>query len=393
MRVFLIALLGMAWNLALMAQNGNPYQALEKELARYRFKAAEAHLSSLPDSLQQEPKYYAYKAQIFRNLGDFPQAARAYERALALDSQSVSLRMAWAKMEIDRHNYPRAGVLYRQLITQDTGNPYFYKQLAYLELKRQSSVGAMSAFMRVLELAPRDFESAAQLIRLYLDLKIYDRADSLLNHFLAYDQENRILNQLSLHSAFAQKQYPRMQVHGQKLVSSLKDSNFQVLKMLGIAYYHLQNYASADTFLTKALSLTEQNDKLYFYLGMTKIAREDYDAGQNYLEQAIEAGTNEALPVYRLNLALVLDDQERYKEAIGQYKRVWLETHSAVVLYYLARDYDEYYRDKSQALNYYQQFLEKAGSEYYRYQQYSRERISEIKKIEHFRAEWGARFS
>jgi len=94
---------------------------------------------------------------------------------------------------------------------------------------------------------------------------------------------------------------------------------------------------------------------------------------------------SEALGVYELHLAFSLDDQEKYTEAIPFYQQAYAKNPSVVILYYLARDYDEAYRDKTLAIRYYQRFLNESNNSYYEYSQYAKERISELKRIQHFR--------
>jgi len=369
------------------AQKPNPYAELEESINQYQFQKAAQILEALPDSLKSDLSYHTYAARIYRSLGNFKQARNAYQNCLRIDSLAVQPQIAWAQLEIGAQNYNQAAKLYLNLISQDSLNPHFYKLLAYLELKRESSLGAMAAFSKALELSGSDQEAAVQLILLYLDQQIYPQADSLIGVYEAENPDAKLIQQLALRSAFSQKQYPRVQLTGQHLLKDLGDSSLMVLRSLGISYYHLKAYPQADTILQIALKLTKEPEQIYFYLGMSKLAQNLHAEGQAYLQKAIEAGISKSMSVYELNMALSLDEEGRYGEAIPYYQSVYKQTQSPLMLYYLARDYDQFYRDKQPALSYYQAFLDKAGSEYYQYQDFSRKRIAELKRIQHFKGE------
>lgn len=371
---------------SLFGQVTHPYLQIEHHLGSYQFEQAKLALEELPDSLKEEELYHSYRAQIARARGDLQEARSAYEAWIALDSNSLKAYLAWAQVESQAHNYPKAAKLYLSLIARDSLNPYFYKLLAYLELKRESSIGALIAFEKVLELNPKDQEAAAQLSKLYLDLEQFQLADSLLQGHLVLDSMSRPLNRLYLQSAFLQKQYPEAAKRAAFSLKELGDSSLAILRMSGIANYHIQEWSVATDLLLKALDSSSDKEQILFYLGMIHIAREEHQKGQAYLKLAMQEGTSKAMAVYQLNLALSYDETAKYQKAIPLYQAVWESSQSPLMLYYLARAYDQYYADKGPAKDHYQLFLNSAGDDYYRYQDYSRKRIAELKRQEHFKA-------
>ena len=56
-----------------------------------------------------------------------------------------------------------------------------------------------------------------------------------------------------------------------------------------------------------------------------------------------------------------------------------------MINYYLALCYDAYYLDKKPALEYYERYLADNEEPYSEYLKYAKERISQLKKQEHFR--------
>ncbi len=382
MKQFLILFL---FTYPLFAQDKNAFASVQSALANYQFDNARIQLDGLEDSLKNSAQFFEYSAKVYRATGEFPKARDAYQMWWRSDSNSVQALASWAQLETVVQNYAKASELYLELIMLDSLNPHFYKSLAYLEIKRESKVGAMIAFDRALELAPKDQEVIAQMVRIYIELKNYPKADSLIKSVLLEDPQNLLFSKLNLRSAYSQKSYARVVEIGNRLLTEDEDSSRVTMRMVGIARYHLEDWKNAEILLLKTLGLSEDKEQLLYYVGMCKIAQGQLQEGQEYLRMAIEAGISESIPLYQLNLALSLDEQRRYGEAIPYYKAVWEETQSPLILYYLARDYDEYYLDKKPALEHYQLFLDEAGDEHYQYQDYSRKRIAELRKLLHFR--------
>ena len=289
----------------------------------------------------------------------------------------------WAQLESQMQEYEEAFRIYSKLLSLDSSNAYFYKLMGQLQLKRENPIGALDAFLDAASLNPQDAWIQSQLINLYLEFQFYPQADSLLELNLQIDPESKLLRQLALRSSFIQKQYPEVLNQSAMLFQLGADSTYSLMRMQGIAAYHNGNYALADSSLQKALQLTQDRETLYFYLALSKFALNANAAGEAYLRAAIKAGISKAIPVYELNLALYLDEEKRYTEAIPLYKSVYEANESPLMLYYLARAYDEQYKNKTTALSYYEQFLEEGQDEPFQYLAYSRERISEIKKVQH----------
>ncbi|WP_421754120.1 tetratricopeptide repeat protein [Croceimicrobium sp.] len=372
----------------LWAQEGQEsLKPIEEALASYQYQKAFSLLNALPVEDQKSEAYYALASSTYRALGYSNEARSIYQAWTDLDSTSLEAWLQWAQMENQVQEYDEAFRIYSKLLSLDSTNAYFHKLMGQLQLKRENPVGALGSFIDAAQLNPKDSWIQAQLINLYLEFQFYAQADSLLELNLQSEPDSKLLRQLALRSAFIQKQYPEVLMESAALFQLDADSTYSLMRMQGIAAYHNGNYALADSSLQRAVQLTQDPETLYFYLALSKFAQDANAAGEAYLRAAIKAGISKAIPVYELNLALYLDEEKRYTEAIPLYKSVYEANESPLMLYYLARAYDEQYKSKTTALSYYEQFLEKGQEEPFQYLAYSRERISEIKKVQHFQAE------
>ncbi len=352
----------------------------------YRYgKALEALQSMSPKEADFD--YYMLAAKVYRaNL--LKDSARVnFQRAAALDTQALAPLVQWALLEKSQQAPQKAIEVFRLGLKRDTGNAFIYRQLADLYWQINQSVSAISSYQKAIALQANDTESKIRLAKIYIDQQAYTLANQLCREALAIDSTQHQFWQLACLSAFRQKDYNLAWACGDLAFKQGADSSSTMLRIMGMTAYHTMQLEKAHLLLVRALLSGDESEKIFFYLGQIAAEQEEAARAEAYFTQAIQAGTSEALGVYELHLGFSLDDQSKFSEAIPHYQAAYRLTKQAVILYYLARDYDEAYRDKSQALEYYLRFIEEAGSDYFEYREYSAERISEIKKIQHFRAE------
>lgn len=387
MKSTISAILFSVFTLTIYAQEEGSAKAIRAALNDFRYAEALSHLQK-----QETPPYndfdYCYLvAQVYRSNRMVDSARLNFQAAAALDSQKLAPLVDWAQMEKALGNYRESIRVYHLALQRDTANAYLHRQLAAVYEQNRQTVQAIVNYQDAIHLQPNDLESTIKLGKIYIDRKAYELADQLCARALAQDSSLHQIWQLACFSAFRQKNYPAAWELGNEAFRRGTDSTAAMLNIMGVTAYNLQKLETAHLLLVRSLLAGQESEKTFFYLGQIAQEQGFPERAEAYFEKAIDAGTSEALGVYHLHMAFSLDDQEEYQAAITHYQEAYKLEATEVILYYLARDYDEAYRDKTMALNYYQQFLEVAGSEYYEYRTYSEERISELKKIQHFRAE------
>ncbi|MEX2232819.1 MAG: hypothetical protein WD824_11700, partial [Cyclobacteriaceae bacterium] len=80
--------------------------------------------------------------------------------------------------------------------------------------------------------------------------------------------------------------------------------------------------------------------------------------GIAFLNQAIEESIADHIGTYYNQLAMAYEEIKDFKNAIRYYKTAYETSKSAILLYHLARNYDVYYKDKTQAQLYYKKYLD-----------------------------------
>ena len=73
-----------------------------------------------------------------------------------------------------------------------------------------------------------------------------------------------------------------------------------------------------------------------------------------------------------------------FDKSIQYYKAAYTQKKDKILLYHLARNYDQYYKDKTTALKYYNLYLSENDTINSSFLDYTKARINEIKVEKHF---------
>lgn len=88
------------------------------------------------------------------------------------------------------------------------------------------------------------------------------------------------------------------------------DQNYNLFYRIGISYFSIQEYASANSYLLKAVALNPKNPQIYFTTGETCLALASYSLAKDYYGKAISLASN-----WNFNYPIpeIHPDNEEYK--------------------------------------------------------------------------------
>jgi tetratricopeptide (TPR) repeat protein len=118
-------------------------------------------------------------------------------------------------------------------------------------------------------------------------------------------------------------------------------------------------------------------DWIYYFLGTAYQQVGDPLKAIEYLNLAVEEGISDNIGTYYTQLASAYEEARDFKNAIRNYKAAYETTKTDILLYHLARNYDVYYKDKTQAQIYYRKYLD-SGDTIRLAQEYSRQRLNTL---------------
>ena len=102
----------------------------------------------------------------------------------------------------------------------------------------------------------------------------------------------------------------------------------------------------------------------------------------HHFSEAIKAAISEDVDLYHRNAARMYSKKEDLKNAIPHYKDAYKYGEDPLILFYLGRAADGYYKDKQIAIRYYQRYL-KSPHDHEEYKEYCTQRIRYLREIVH----------
>jgi len=352
----------------------------KEDIANYQFaQALKGLLSCEHDSLEHIKDI----ALCYYKIGQFVQAESYYKKALSQAKEDITAINQLANIYAKKTDYQQCVLQYEKLIAIDSNNGYYHKQLA-IYAKRGNKLGLAFKHLGIAyHLNPSDLSVIHMLTIFYIGLDEFDMAKEYLKKGLTLDSTHIQLLLVKAKLAYAQKDYAAI-VHAiTKCLPYQNDTSAYQLKLLGIAYFHLDDHVRSIECLTKAIDLQE-TEVIHYYLGLNFKATGLLDESTFHFEKAINIGITDHIATYYSALATVLEENEDYQASIKAYQAAYNYSQNKVILFHLARNYDTYYADKEPALAYYKMYLSHNDTGNKELMNYSQYRVSEIRELLHF---------
>lgn len=354
----------------------------------------------------------------YKQLGQFSDAEQVFVQAVKIDSINPIYLSQLADFLIKRKKGHLAFMHYQKLIQLQPENAYYYKKLGQAisstnyssirdqlvlelnngvypesdDLKQQIVrqifesnylTDAISAYKKAIELNPKDIESRLVLSQIYLDKNMVGLADIFIQECVEEYPENKNFIMQAIKVAYRLKDYEDV-IAKSRLFYSIADSNLLVQKLEGIAHFQINEYQEAIHLLENVMTVEKKNEVLSYYLGMAHQEIGDNTNAIKYLENAIDFGITENINSYYTQLAAVYEKQGNFEKSIQLYKAAYAKSKDKILLYHLARNYDEFYKDKTTALKYYELYFQENDTANETYFDYTKSRIHELKVSRHF---------
>jgi tetratricopeptide (TPR) repeat protein len=318
-------------------------------------------------------------AQCSNAIGASRAAIKLYEKALLIDSDNVTALSHLAQLYVRDFNPKMAMICYYSLIRLDSTNGFYYKQAGNVSLMIEDEPGARVWYQTALELNAADQEAALGLAVLLLEDEHFAETDSVITRALRFDPASRPLRLLKARSAYAQHNYDlAISVINNILENS--DTTQMYARLLGTSYFQAKQYSAAVPCMNFLLRAGQQDDRIFYYLGVEARERGDINSSVTYFRKAAELSMSENTSIYFSHLGQSYEDLKDYPKAIKAYRDAYNHSGKGILLYHLARNYDTYYRDKDVAFKYYEKYLESADT-VRKAKEYARKRLQDMGKF------------
>ncbi len=349
-------------------------------LNNYQYQKALDYFYECHRVKTQNKDYLQKLAFCYMKLGDYNEAKFSYNSLLKKDSTNVNAWSNLGSIYEKELNYSKASDCYQELLAIDNTNSFYFRQNAFMSLRLKDPIRAIAYFSQAHELNEKDLVVINELSSLLLQIRQAPTAEVIINKGLKLAPDNLKLLYTNSDILHHKKDYENV-VSTISHAMSLRDTSQYYQKMIGAAYLHLEKFDSCIYHLNEIVRKGEDSELTHYQLALAYKGLGDLTQSEIEYQAAIEKGISENVGVYFKNLALVYDEQNKLKKAIAAWKKaVEYSPDESVYLYFLAKDCDNYYRDKKIARRYYRQYYDTKHKEY---REYVRLRIQYLNGIIH----------
>ncbi|WP_316803992.1 tetratricopeptide repeat protein [Pedobacter nototheniae] len=319
-----------------------------------RYAEAAQYLKAIYGEEVTDFKAITQLGYCFIMAGNYVEAEKYYSKAYQQQPQNLPILFSMASINSRRGNNDKAKTYYKEIVKIDSNNFNVYKQLANLYPVATDSLRLLY-LQKANKLNPVEGDVAYDLADSYQKLKNNLMAYNTLNTAIAADSGNLILQRAKLPVANALKKYDEVIKTGEKLLKDGADGN--VLKDVAMAYYYTKKYEKTISMLKLLETFSMQNEATLYYTTLSYRKLKDYKNAGTYAKKTIEEGISTNTSNYYDLLGLIYDENNQLNLATAAYKKGLQYKVNPSIYYHLGLLYDLKYKNKKNALSYYNLYL------------------------------------
>jgi len=352
-------------------------------IENYRFDEAIEFGNEWIEKDSSEIKAFYQLSTAYLQKGRTKDAERTLNRALAIDSTHIPTLNQLARLYRRSDQFAKALDIYETLMLADTVNSYYPREAAELAYPQQQLNKAFHYYQICLYLDSASVPCYLGLAKLHMDLKMYDKADSLMTEALKVDSSNINVRLLTAQIHMRMESYQKV-VDILEPIFEVSDPPLYAYRYYGIALYHVGDYLKSMEILTELSNLDNELDYPHYYKGLCMMELNQTEYAEVQFRQAVNKSYSPNMPLYFEQLGKNQQAQHKHKEAIENLRMARKFSNDPELDYYLALSYDEYYADKTMALELFEEFIESQDTVVTNQSIYARSRADEIIKELHF---------
>ena len=317
-----------------------------------------------------------------QRLGDFKSAKDYLLKLEKVDTVNHTYARPLASIYEIEDNAAKAIKYYSRISKLQPDNAVYYRKLGQQYFNAGETGDAFKNFSKAYKLNDKDFFTIQGLTDIFFVNKQYAEADEVLRKALEYDDSNMKIQMIYAGSKYKQGQYDTSAMVLYNIRGKVDFNNYYN-KMLGYSLMQIDSTEQAIRYLRKSL-VNEGNPEIaHYYLARAYEDMEDMEYATHHLEKAIESGITKNIKSYHSNLARLLEQEGNKKGAIKHYEAALRYSGDPIYLFYLGRLTDEYYKDKSVAIRYYDKYAQ-SKHDNIDYKRYAVDRKVYLREQQHF---------
>ena len=302
-------------------------------------------------------------ADCHSSLGNYKQALPYCKALYQTDTTSQTNTIKFARALINTRNYQEPFEILNSAYLRDSTNLMINKLLALSASRSGHDSIAIVLYNKVIAQNPTDLNNFNNLTNIYQKKDNYPKViETLENGLKAFPEESTLL--LKLGDTHFGKRFYSKAINPYEVYLSSGDSVHEVMKNLGICYYYEKCTEEALYLLEKCLTLKPNDPTTALFIGLCYKDLKDIKTSIDYMNFAAKT----ALPYYLSDiynqLGILYGLKREFKKSIDALKYAYsLDTTRCEILFKIATTYEEFQKDKSFALKFYNEFLKYAKKE------------------------------
>ena len=317
------------------------------------------------------------------NLGLKENALINYNDMLAIDSLNIRVLGKKAALLSDLNQYSEAETIYRFLLGKNNQNPYFYRRMLMAMYKQKKTLEIISEHENRPNYTANDKEVNMMYADSYYKVGDYKLTLQITAEILQIDSlYTPALSKAGYIHFTIYRNYEDAVVFYRTLMRTNKYSDPVYLKNLAICEYFTGNQEFAAPVLDSLITELADDPIVPFYAGLSYRKLGNIDRALELLEYATEMLS---MPPYTSDfyhhLGRAYNAKRMYTEALEAYQMVLkYDDKNVQILYDMAIIHEEYNRNSSVALVFYQQFLNANNGRSTPDVKYAENRVKRIKE-------------
>lgn len=313
-------------------------------------------------------------------LGNQADAESYYLKAIELNPDNLTIKAKLGRVYINQKKIKLAYAVFSDIYSIDSTNVFWNKQYAYCCFQRGFSDKAIHIYRKVLDANPRDHSTYINLIRAYNWKSDGDSILAVIDNGFKQFHENDELFLERANYYLKLRNYNKARSDYDDYFIAGGDSIYDILLNQAICTYFSNDENVALTILSELFRNNPNDPFVQYYMALCYKKMNNFADAAKYMQWAIDVSYPEYLPKFYHHLGQIFNADRKFAESLKALQKAnELDANDPEILFEIAITYEEYNRNITLALNYYELYLKEVG-EYGKNVNYALNRITRIKE-------------
>jgi len=306
-------------------------------------------------SYENQDEVYDKIAKSYVAIGNYESALNYYKLTIESNPEDALAKYEYAKLLSKTKKFEASIEVFNELMNIDYRNPNYHYEMG-LALEKIKDSTALNRFRTAYDLDETHQKSIFKIAKHFLIKRKHEISHRYIDKGLESYENNLELISLKAQNYYYQDYYENAKIWFQKLIDLGESSEF-IHEKLSIIHADFSEYEEAIEQRKLALKFNPFDANALFVIGTYYERLNDFKNAEKYILQALKL-KDVPLDYEYQKLGIVLNRQERYKEAIAAFKVSLKEDpENMSSAFFIVTTKDHYYADIDSKIKVYQDFI------------------------------------